>query len=196
MFSRWQGPSTVIEVCSPCSYVVEFNGTRHHVHANRLKQFFVSANAVTLCPDLETISADTITDDIDSVATVSGCAVITDLDHDFGDISTFNTDHTVGNILPSLRIEASQIAHLSAPEQRELLQSLDEFAVCFSDDPGLCTLAVHEINLNPDFRPRCLRAYRVPEKLKPQVTAEIQRMLDLGIIRPSTSEMVSPLVLF
>jgi len=193
MFSRWQGPATVIEVCAPYSYVVELNGLRHHVHANRLKQFFVSTNAVTFCPDLETISAETNTDDLNSVATVNGCAVITDLDHDFGDISTFNTEYT-GNILPSLRIEPAQIAHLSAPEQRELLQLLDEFAVCFSDDPGLCTLAVHEINLNPDYRPRRLRAYRVPEKLKPQVTAEIQRMLNLGIIRPSTSEMVSPLV--
>ena len=193
MFSRWQGPATVIEVCASYSYVVELNGTRHHVHANRLKQFFVSTNAVTLCPDLETISAETITDDLNSVATVNGCAVITDLDHDFGDISTFNTHHTE-NILPSRRIEQTQIAHLSASEQRELLQLLDEFAVCFSDDPGLCTLAVHEINLNPDYRPRRLRAYRVPEKLKPQVTAEIQRMLVLGIIRPSTSEMVSPLV--
>jgi len=34
----------------------------------------------------------------------------------------------------------------------------------------------------------------VPEKLKPQVREEIQHMLDLGIIRPSNSDMVSPLV--
>ena len=34
----------------------------------------------------------------------------------------------------------------------------------------------------------------MPERLKPQVSREIKRLVDLGIIRPSTSEMVSPLV--
>lgn len=202
LFSRWQGPATVIEVRSPHSYVVEYNNVRHHVHANRLKQFFVAANSVTLCPDLETVTTDCRplyiypgdSENAAAAATVDGCAVITDLDGDFGDISTFETDSSIYEQMPSQRIDASQVAHLSTSDKNELLQLLDEFAVCFSDDPGLCTLAVHEINLTPDFRPKRLRAYRVPEKLKLQVTTEIQRMLDLGIIRPSTSEMVSPLV--
>jgi hypothetical protein len=185
-FSRWRGPAVVVEVCSSHSYVVELDGVRHHVHANRLKQFFVSVSSVAFCPDFDTINN----------CVVDGCSVISDLDEDFGDINTF---HTAGNAagaekLPSQRIDKAQLTHLSPSQQRELLSLLDDYPECFSDDPGLCTLAVHEINLTADFRPKRLRAYRVPEKLKPQVSIEIQRMLDLGIIRPSTSEMVSPLV--
>ena len=77
--------------------------------------------------------------------------------------------------LPSQKIDQTQIAHLSIEKQQALLELLDKFSSCFSDDPGLCTLAVHEINLTPDFRPKRLRAYRVPEKLKPLVSIEIQR---------------------
>jgi hypothetical protein len=39
-----------------------------------------------------------------------------------------------------------------------------------------------------------LRAYRVPELLKPEVERQIKEMLDPGIIVPSTSEMASPIV--
>ena len=39
-----------------------------------------------------------------------------------------------------------------------------------------------------------LRAYRVPENLKPMVEAQINELLKLGIIKPSKSEMGSPIV--
>ena len=38
----------------------------------------------------------------------------------------------------------------------------------FSDKPGLCTMVTHEINVTSDFKPKRLRAYRVPESLKPK----------------------------
>ena len=44
------------------------------------------------------------------------------------------------------------------------------------------------------FVPRRLRAYRVREALKGEVAKQIDEMLEIGIIYPSTSEMVSPLV--
>ena len=74
------------------------------------------------------------------------------------------------------------------------MELLDKYPECFSDDPGFCSLAQPEINLLSDFKPRRLKAYRVPEKLKPLVKQEIKRMLDLGVIRPSNSDMVNLLV--
>jgi len=191
-FSRWKGPAQVVEIRSPHSYVVELDGVRHHVHANRIKQFVVAINYISYCPDFETVVAYDTSSEVNSV---DSCAVITDLDCDFGDIYCFHTvEDKAQAMLPSQKIDRAQIEHLTPPEQQELLKLLDKYPECFSDDPGLCDLAVHEINLTPDFRPKRLRAYRVPEKLKEKVSDEIQRMLTLGIIRPSTSEMVSPLV--
>ena len=64
----------------------------------------------------------------------------------------------------------------------------------FSEKPGLCTVLQHEINVSADFKPKKLRAYRVPENLKPMVEAQINELLKLGIIKPSKSEMGSPIV--
>ena len=64
----------------------------------------------------------------------------------------------------------------------------------FSEKPGLCTVLQHEINISADFKPKRLRAYRVPENLKPMVEAEINELLKFGTIKPSKSEMGSPIV--
>ena len=68
---------------------------------------------------------------------------------------------------------------------------LDKYPECFSDSPGFCDLIQHEIHVSNDFR---LRSYRVPENLKPMVEDQIQELLELGIIKPSKSEMGSPIV--
>ena len=48
--------------------------------------------------------------------------------------------------------------------------------------------------VNSDFKPKRLRAYKVPERLKPEVDRQIHELLSLGFIRPSKSQMASPLV--
>ena len=116
-----------------------------------------------------------------------GCAVINECDNDFGDIHTF--EQSEQPILPpSKRIHPQQISHLTPDQKCELLSLLDKFASCFSDDPGLCTLAQHELNLLAGFVPKRLKAYRVPERLKPLVSKEKRHLLELGIIRPSNSD--------
>ena len=205
VFRRWQGPARVIEVRSPHSYIIELNGVRQHVHANRLKRFLFSSDSVTCSPDFETVCVidageynrgSDLEDGVAGSESTScfGCAVINDDDGEWGEIHTFTKSPDKEILLPSEKIDPQQIAHLSTEQQHRLLAVLDKYHECFSDDPGLCTLVQHEINLLPDFRPKRLKAYRVPERLKPQVSQEIQHLLDLGVIRPSSSDMVSPLV--
>ena len=71
---------------------------------------------------------------------------------------------------------------------------LDEFTDVFVEKPGLCKIGMHEIHVTPDFKPKRMRAYRVPEVIKPEVARQIQELLDLGFIQLSNSEMVSPIV--
>ena len=52
----------------------------------------------------------------------------------------------------------------------------------------------HEIHVTEDFKPKRIKAYRVPENLKPEVRKQIKEMLDMDIIQPSKSEMSSPIV--
>ena len=57
-----------------------------------------------------------------------------------------------------------------------------EYADVFDTKPGLCKVGMHEVHVMPDYKPKCMRAYRIPELLKPEVARQIQELLDLGFI--------------
>ena len=83
---------------------------------------------------------------------------------------------------------------MSDTQKQQFVSLLDEFADVFVKKPGLCSIGMHELHLTPDFKPKRLRAYRVPELLKREVARQIQELLDLGFIQPSISPMASPIV--
>ena len=62
---------------------------------------------------------------------------------------------------------------LNAQQCSDLLSVLDEFAVCFSDRPGLYTGAVQHIETTAEFKTKRTWAYRVPEVLNPDVEKQI-----------------------
>lgn len=68
VFSRWKGPATIVQVCSPYSYMVELQGGRYHMHANSLRQFNVRAEEV----ECKSVSCDmySMSDDIACIKTV------------------------------------------------------------------------------------------------------------------------------
>jgi len=165
--NRWQGPGTIAKVMSKNSYLVDLgsNGTRH-VHANKIRHF---------------------------VARVNGCSVINECDSDFGHVLTPAAD-VLSCVLPSNRIDEGKLSHLESSQRRDLLRLLDEFQDRFTDTPGLCDAAVHRIQTTPEFVPRQMRPYRVPDALRPEVDRQIRELLDLGLIRPTNSPMASPIV--
>ena len=98
------------------------------------------------------------------------------------------------DVLPSVNVDRSKVEHLDHEQQGELLALIDEFAECFSDKPGLCKFAEHQIRVTGDFQPKRMRPYRVPEAMKPEVERQIKELLDAGLIVLSDSPMASPLV--
>jgi len=71
---------------------------------------------------------------------------------------------------------------------------LDKYPECFSEMPGFCGQLEHEIIRSPEFRPKRLKPYKIPEKLKPEVDKQIQELLKFGFIHQSKSPMASPLI--
>ena len=53
--------------------------------------------------------------------------------------------------LPSQKIDPGKLNHLSEQQRRKLLAVLDQFPDCFSDTPGFCDLAEHEIPVTGEF---------------------------------------------
>jgi hypothetical protein len=187
LWSRWRAPATVVEIKSPHSYIVEIDGARQHVHANKLRKYDVRVDEV-VCNSL------TVSD-----ASVHSCSVIFDHDTDFGDVEEFIPPSVGANdvdcvLLPSQQIDASKLSHLTDQQRTELLDILDKYPECFAEKPGLCQLLEHEIHVTPDFKPKRLKEYRIPEKFKSEVDRQIQELLQLGLIHESTSPQASPVV--
>ena len=84
-------------------------------------------------------------------------------DNDFGNLEVVDAQSNDNNItnetLPSAKIDMSVLSHLSVKQRQEILAVLDQFPDCFSNAPGLCMLAEHEIPLTADFRPKSLKEY-------------------------------------
>ena len=187
VFSRWRGPGTIVEVNSPHSYIVELDGTRRHLHADKLRKYHLQVDEI-VCNSYTCFN-------MPNECSVNQCAsVIYEHDQDFGDVEVIDAVKDSDNLLPSQKIDPKKIAHLSEEQKRELLAVLDKFPECFSDKPGFCDLVQHEIHVTSDFKPKRLPAYRVPESLKSEVQRQIDEMLSMGIIRPSKGEMASPIV--
>lgn len=125
--------------------------------------------------------------------TVRVNSVIAENDVHFGNIEPPPIDCDVQD-LPSRVIDRKLIEHLSAVEQQQLLDLIDEFAICFSDKPGLCDAAKHKIVTTKDFVPKTFKPYKIPEALKPEVEKQIDSLLQDGFVVPSTSPMISPII--
>ena len=105
-----------------------------------------------------------------------------------------NDTNNLESNLPSVKIDDAKLSHLSDVQKLELLRVLDDFPECFSETPGFCAYVEHSIHISPDFKPKRLREYRIPELLKPEIQRQIDELLRNGFIRPSTSAMASPIV--
>jgi hypothetical protein len=60
---------------------------------------------------------------------------------------------------------------------------LDRYPSCFSEKAGLCTLVEHEIVVTPDFRPKRMKPYQIPEILKPEVEKQMKLFIKQNIFR-------------
>ena len=111
----------------------------------------------------------------DSLSFVNTCAVVYESDNDFGDIDVIPLSTKESDFMsPSQKIDRNSISHLGNKQQTELLAVLDRYPECFSDVPGLTDVITHSIPLVPGLKPKRLHAYRVPERLKPEVDRQIQ----------------------
>ena len=72
---------------------------------------------------------------------------------------------------------------------------LSKFKNIFNDLPGRTHLGTHKILVKPDIQPVKCNAFRMHPDKQNILEAEIQKLLDLGLIRQSTSYYASPCML-
>lgn len=191
LWSRWRAPAKIISKQSDYSYLVEIDGARQIVHANKLRPYDVRVDALS-CNSLLCLNGDYESTN----AMINNCSIVFEDDSAFGPIQVIESNVANDNdvVLPSQKIDDSKLSHLTSARRVELLSVLDKYPECFSEIPGFCGQLEHEIIISPEFRPKRLKPYRVPEKLKTEVDKQIQELLELGFIHESKSPMASPLI--
>ena len=79
-------------------------------------------------------------------------------------------------------------------QEEEVVRRLkEEFPEVFSDLPGRTTACRLKIDTGSEV-PRGSHPYRIPNKLKEGVREEVEKLVELGIVVPSTSPWASPVV--
>ena len=193
-WDTWKGPATIEEVKSPYSYVVDYNGRKYSLHANKLRKFRTRVVDEAECKMSICVTPNFDCED-DLPFCSSNSAIIHESDSDFGEVSELNVELlTKSCALPSQRIDAGALDHLTQDQRQQYLNLLDKYCKVFAETPGYCDLVQHEIPMMDGFRPKRLKAYRIPEAFKEEVSKQIAELLRLGFIEHSVSPMVSPLV--
>ena len=85
---------------------------------------------------------------------------------------------------------------MSPSEEHDIHALLHEFDDIFIDTPGLTPLGTHKIQLKPGASPIKQQPYRLNQTKAEELTKEIDKLLSLGIIRPSESPFASPCIMF
>ena len=188
----WKGPHTVTEVRNRVNYIVDVDGKGKLYHANLLKKYHQRVRV-----DGKNESSETPGE----LSKVCHYVIINQNYHDLSAEEGWDTspDDAILDNLPSI----SPCVDLSSPvlnDNLEEYQKVDvqllceEFDDVFSQLPGCTDTVVHKIELMTN-EPVRSKVYPVPIHLRAAFDEEVDQLLSLGIIQPSSSPFRSPTIM-
>jgi RNase H-like domain found in reverse transcriptase/Reverse transcriptase (RNA-dependent DNA polymerase)/Integrase zinc binding domain/Integrase core domain len=183
LLMQWKGPYDVIEHVRDHNYLIRVKGRSRLYHANMLKQF-IEREPRNELNDTAALSREIDESDVAVIA----AAILEATGSEDSDVQTYQTlqkeTWTDVDINPSLTDE-------QRTQVRELLR---EFTEIFTDVPKRCNVGEHQIHLTT-IDPVHQKPYPLPFALREALSQEIDAMLELQVIEPSTSPYASPVVM-
>jgi len=88
-----------------------------------------------------------------------------------------------------------QLDHLDIDDRVKVLQLLRPHSAMWNGSLGEISVTEHRIDLTPEARPMYQAPYRAGRMAREIERAEVDKMLNAGVIEPATSEWASPVVL-
>nr|XP_034304387.1 uncharacterized protein LOC117681956 [Crassostrea gigas] len=155
-------------------YNIDMGGKLKTFHANLLKKY---------------VERDTL-----NCGVLSTCAI------SLIDFSDLDDDEQQDSILmpPVTQTETAKdikFADRLTPDQLETAKSLcDSFSDVFTDIPGMTNLVEHKIVVTSS-EPVRVKPYPIPFSTEKTITEEVQKMLQLNVIEPSSSPYSAPVVI-
>ena len=177
LIMKWKGPFEVIDRIEPADYRIQLPNRSRVFHANLLKRYY------TATPDADS--------DDSKVFQSTGAAIL-----EPGDVmDSFETEISTINPHQKETINDVKInCELTNEQQQDVKQLLSEYQDIFTDVPNITNLGEHDINLTT-AEPIRGKAYPLPHAMRETLDKEIDSMLAMGIIEPSTAAYASPIVI-
>ena len=176
---QWRGPYPVENRVGANDYRVKMVSKTKTYHVNMLKK------NISREPEGNMVPVDT-TDG----ATIAVARVIhQDFDPELGEVPDLEgysqregvCDVKLGDELPK--------------DQRRVLKDLvRRYPDVFTDMPGETDVIQHQIKLTDDMPIRC-KPYPLPYAMREELRNELDSMLEMGVVRPSTSPYASPIIM-
>ena len=171
LLMQWRGPYTVESRVGANDYRVKMGSKTKTYHVNMLKKY------ISREPEGNVVTVDS-TDG----ATIAVAGVIhQDVDPELGEVPDLEDysqregvrDVKLGDELPE--------------DQRRVLKDLvRRYPDVFTDMPGETDVIQHQIRLSDDTPIRC-KPYPLPYAMREELRNEVDTMLEMGVVRPSTS---------
>jgi len=171
---QWKGQFEVVEKVRGDDYKIQLTGRTKMFHANMLKKYFERNQEVS--------------DEQTDLSVQQLSAVILENEDEIGgeiDLCTTLQKETFRDVEIS--------SDLSESQRQEVVDILEEFQDVFTDVPALTTVGEHSTTLTTD-EPVHSKPYPLPHAMQETVDKELENMLQMGIIEPSTSPYASPIV--
>lgn len=108
-------------------------------------------------------------------------------EEDYTDTSAVNTDP-----IQSRDYQVSN--HLYDYDANKVKAALSQYDGVFSDIPGKINFMEYNIEMSAEVKPKACVPYKTPFHLRDQIKSEIDKWLEFGIIKKSSSPWSSPIV--
>jgi len=171
---RWKGPAKIVKIVSEGSYLVynpQDESTRL-LHANKLRRYEASVNLIGM---------------LDAVDENLGGEII-----EYPIVSAIDDKEKFEEDLKLL-----DTTHLNDEQRKQLFSLLRKHQKIFSQVPGSVNpeIGFMRIDVKEGTVPKRQQAYRIPEKLKPEVERQIKNLVEMKILKESYSQYAHPIVL-
>ena len=186
LLMSWSGPHTVLERRNRVNYLVDHNGKQKLYHANLLKRYHRRAR-INLATVLDESSTLTEEPDVQEVTFTPSEEEFLDPAEDL----PLTPDGRIDDCPDAVLTVGDQ---LSSEQRENILTLTTHFNDVFSEVPGCTSIIKHDIQLCSAGRIKP-KLYPIPLHIKPFFQQEVEQLLQQGIIRPSTSQHGSPVVM-
>ena len=103
------GPAVIKDRLSNRTYLVDINGSRKHLHADKISKYHIQIDEAT---------CDTVTTGHENTK-INHCAVILDEDRDFVSVDVIDTDQfQQPELLPSQRLDLTTVTSVTGTEDQ------------------------------------------------------------------------------